>query len=394
MSRKAQEGMSLNAIIGLILAFISVAILTYIIFVFIGVFTKSQQDLDSTLNNYEELNLKVEEMIENRDDRFTIERFPLYISDGYSIIGFDRFQNYIIDMANNKIYKPSKCRNKGCICLYVNPPFYGGVTNFDDITRKDEGVVDCKRYNQHIVFGSKYRIFEKGHPDTTGMERGGFPGFSYPMEYFVAHGYMSFRPFPGQMLFNRINLFKTDWNIQNVELIKQEYNDQIYFEISAIPDEETLRKEQIRETAFNMMQSFLPRFLPQSIPELTQHDIEGELAAEILEENEELYLGKNYQGFLSALYESDLAFGEKRSVFISVSYSMFHNDVLALGIDDIASMLYVDYPAFETVQIGDYEVNLGIQTFYDPSGLLVETQFELQKSDTEAKLIFFISDIP
>jgi hypothetical protein len=75
MSRKAQEGMSLNAIIGLILAFISVAILTYIIFVFIGVFTKSQQDLDSTLNNYEELNLKVEEMIENRDDRFTIERY-------------------------------------------------------------------------------------------------------------------------------------------------------------------------------------------------------------------------------------------------------------------------------------------------------------------------------
>ena len=141
LSKKAQEGMSLNAVIGLILAFISVAILTYIIFVFIGIFSKSQQDLDSTVHNYEELILKVDEMIKNRDELVTLDRFPLYITDGYSIIGFDRFQNYVFDIAHNKIYKPSKCRNKACICLYVNPSFYD-ERNFDDITRKDEGVVE------------------------------------------------------------------------------------------------------------------------------------------------------------------------------------------------------------------------------------------------------------
>jgi hypothetical protein len=384
-SKKADEGMSLNAIIGLILAVIAIAALTYLIFMVIGLFGKSNQELDSTVHNYEELTNLVKVMANNNDKN--VSRFPLYVSASYSIIGFDRFQNFVIDQVNDTIYKPSSCRNKACICLYNNPPFYG-KSNLDDVTTKDSGVINCISYNQQIIFFSKGRAFDRGHPDTSGLMRKDiqFDGMPLDTEYFVIHGLLA-----SNLL--GFNILKTEWQIKNLELKMTEVDKKAYFEISAVPDAETVRKEMVREAGYKLLQEFMTMPVPQDINQLTLLQVEGPVVAkDFLENHPEVYQGKTYEEFLKALYTTEGG-AEKGSVFQSVSYSMFLDkmpkDVKG---DFIPSGIFIDYPPLTSSGItDDYFVDWGL-IGVTPTELLVSTSIDLGNNEN-AIVSFFITDL-
>jgi len=390
-SRKAQEGMSLNAVIGLVLAFIAVAVTVYVIFVFIGLFSKSQQELDSTLHNYHELTLKVEEIIKASEEFVEYERFPLYVSDGYSIIGFDKDQDHVIDQVENTIYKPSACRGQACICLYHMPAFYNSKET-DDETVRDIGVVDCVRYRKPIKFFSKYRPHRFGHKDTAGDERRDIPrDVILEAEYFIIHGFMSVKWGP-------IRFFKTDWDINNIELRKTEEDDIIYLEISAVPDPDILRIEMIKEEAYKLLLDFLDTPVPQSLDDLTLIDVEAVLTREFLEQNPDVYQNKNYEEFLIELYTVEGSPHEKQSVFKSVSYSMFYDEIPTDEYGDpVGSTIFIDYIPYTDTE-NDYLVDLGALVGVTPIDLLVSIPIEIyippSSSPTEiAQVHFFITDI-
>jgi len=380
--KKSQEGMSFNALIGGILAFISIVALVYLVIMLIGIFSTSNQNVDSTINNYKELTRIVDNMLNDKAESLYFERLPLYVSSGYQIIGFDRFQDYVFDQANIKIYKPNSCKNKACICLY------NGIPISNDGSTRDQGVIKCTIYNKPVKFFSKGRAYERGHPDTFGLERNdiAFPNAPRNNEYFDIAGDI-FQPLLGVLKVH------TYWMIRNVELTKTVYDNTIFMEISAVPDAELLRKEMTLDAAYVLLDQFLGTSLPQTVDELTIDPIiGGSEAKKFLEDHPELYQNKNYREFIVALYSVSGTNDVKNNVFKTVSYSTFHNQLpLDKNYEPIQSEILADYPPLKeneydyTAQLTDLPPNVD-------NNWLASEQVELNPNEN-ATISFYLADI-
>jgi len=258
-SKKGTEGLTLTQIIGIVMAVIGVIALTLLIVRLSKPFF-GKQDYDATKNNFDELTDKVQELLDNKKD-FAVERnFPYFIDKNYVLIGFDKDWDEDVYIDNcirtkeieQKAFKPSRCSDKACLCLYKT-----ALTYWDE-DKKEDNVLHCAVFDGNIIFLSKHVTQDIAYDNRDDEGRTKLMSNNYGKERDISnpdyeikttaqykeYAYLSFNS-----IFTNIRKKYSEgvisaecdeitWKVQNLYIEKQEIGNKIYFYIT-IEDDET-----------------------------------------------------------------------------------------------------------------------------------------------------------
>jgi len=214
-SKKAQEGLTLTQVIGIVMAVIAIIALTLLIVRLSKPFF-GKQGYDATKNNFDELTGKVQEMLDNKQDLVVERFFPYFIDKKYSVFGFEKNKDFITLKTGTKVFKPTFCTDKACLCLYIT------AHKFSEDT-KDNNVLFCRSFEGDVIFYGKNR---NKKPTNYGGE------ISLPSELKEpgqTYGYLAIYQF-GQSQYPILE--PNIWNVQNLYIEKRKEGDKIYLYIT------------------------------------------------------------------------------------------------------------------------------------------------------------------
>lgn len=146
-NKKSDIQVSLLTLLEVVLAILIAGILIYLGVKLLGLFI-SRQDFDSTINNLEELSIRIKELI--KDDKAVSQTTVYSITDNFILVGFSYDNKDIITTkcTNENILtsRPKSCQSKSCLCIYKN---YNGK-DFDD--KGGVTVLRCKPFEENVIF--------------------------------------------------------------------------------------------------------------------------------------------------------------------------------------------------------------------------------------------------
>jgi len=140
---------SAEEIIGGLLGVMAILGIAYVIFLLVGIATKSR-DYEQSLASFESLGNKIGSLIESYD--YSNTNFVYFLGKGYSIAGFSykdldgssgamKCDNHPLTQTRKKA--ESQC-GKSCICMYKN-------SDFDD-EKQIPSPIRCRSFDKNVIF--------------------------------------------------------------------------------------------------------------------------------------------------------------------------------------------------------------------------------------------------
>lgn len=219
--------LSLIHLLEIILALIVIGVLIYLITKLAGFFI-GRQEYDSTINNFEQLQIKVNELTKDKN-KISTKTMIYSLPNDYILVGFN-YDNEVVETActDEKIdaSRPNSCKYKSCLCIYKN---YGGVTDWtgkDFDSRGNVKPIVCKSFQEKIIF----IVPQQGNPNFKGKQSKYTPSHYTSTSYnsLVLYGVCGLRP---------------SWDTKQLYIEKYNDNDKFFISIGDMSDQAVISRK-------------------------------------------------------------------------------------------------------------------------------------------------------
>jgi hypothetical protein len=212
-SSNAKAGIDLapTSLLGIILGGIILIGLFYLGAKLAGIFI-SNQEYDSTINNFNVMIKHINNMMNDND--FSFRKFAYNLDNNFILVGFsysdrDGTMHSTCRNENIKQSRPLLCEGYSCLCIYENTGFY----DFDKDL--DNRPLQCNKFDEKIVFLAPLNLESNDgfSGDVSVWQPKYYPDQRY--EYLIAYG-------------NGCNTFGNNFGIKELYLEKFKDGDNIY----------------------------------------------------------------------------------------------------------------------------------------------------------------------